>query len=1054
MENSNADTCHDAYRSDAVTTVRSSNGNEDIESRSPVCQRQGVDSDYESHEEGQVPLNAMQGYGQQDERTLATTLQERDGTFQIAAGDAPSPQTIACRPSSAPAAILYRNTMRAHLGNDRVTKASSAASSPRSQRSSPTPTPMPTSTPSRAPTEEDLLLLLMRRQRVRDQAHNRLLSNMHQLQFENQHLKKQGLDRHTKLLHTERKWRDAVRESHIRERDIRVFGEKYDKLKTWARDMHDAFASTRAEGNRLNDEVAKLNSEKETQNSERSALLEKIEGVADPVRKFKEAIAELRAISVELESTQKSLAQAQNEVQHEKLKNEIHTHHIEKLESTQELMNSRLLKQQGEIQSSLSLLAGVLKQNDYSFLHDVVVELSGSMQGLQEHVTTKTENSAQFCSLLSVAEQNHAKLSTAIGSIAHAQDERQTAQSLTQEMDEMKAKHAAELADYSRKQLEAATDLEKARDELEEKRVRFREIETRSEQSEEQLSNCMAKLEDLEMNLSAEQKLVEQLRDTEEQLKKKVKDTEVARQGLARTVRQLEQKGKQHAGETACLKETSNGFEARTKELEKDIKTQQTRIEEKVAKVVELENSCKASETTKSHCQKTLKDALDKISTLQSTIDAKESRLQILQKDLDSAQASIEKIPGLQELVKKRDAENHELSKDNKSCHANVTIKETELLEKQRQIKELEEKVSKITKDSETLAALHERCDKKEEEIVALRVEKDNEIDILKTKNAQLTEDLKPLSVLVKLLTNEEKMALDDQVVRKVKSMIQCLHEQDCNNLAGENEITRPRRAANRDAPVGDEDVVVPDSQDQLPPYTVGSTGLRYGIAGSNTFIDEGIGPITNVTNLNMVAGSRPVPELKVRGASEDTRPATSNDEMLLRSSDTGSYPRSQSQAKMLVPASSFEVSPMRTRQGSQIRHGTPRPQSSADGERIVNFSTPSTYPKEIHPPNSAAKRRQTSEAPESAPKRRTVNMKNLEVRSSRHSIGSSLGQSSDAGDSQDLPSGARKSMGVVSSKSSAPQSRTKNKAGKPPKKNSKTAQYGVQFTESAMRTI
>lgn len=972
----------------------------------------------------QAPPNIVGDvHDEQNSESLATNAQQHGNTVYAAEEGSPSSDRPTSRSSDISIRSMNSSTLRPQVGNSRVKKRLVVAPSPQLQK------PGATSTPSRVPTEEDLLLLLMRRQRIRDHAYNRLLNDLHQLQAENQQLQNEGHNRDAELVDVKSKWHDALRESHIREADIRAFGDKYDKLKAWARDMHDAFASTRAEGGRLNDEVSRLRAEKEAQTSEMNELLEKVKGISEPMRKFKETIADLRTTSIELQTTQDLLEQARKDLQDEKSANKAHILRIEKLESDQQSMNFRFLKQQDEMQNSLSLVSGLLQKNDNGFLHKVVAELTNSMQGLQRDIATKAESSAQFSSLLDATEQSHARLSTAMNRIIHAQLENQIIQNLSNEMAQLKENHAAELANHSGQAQEAAAKLAKAYNDIEKERAKSEEAQSKTVETEERLANFKARFEQTNNCLSTKRRHAEQLQEEKEKLEKKNSDVSDLNQGLKAKVEQLEADNKTLQETRNCEAELLNTHKTRTSDLEQDVKTHLAKIKEQVAKITTLETTCEKHEITEADLRRKLEDAHGKIADLESTTKTNDSRLQTLQKDFDDARKAQSEVSNLEEVVKTEEAKVHKLSKDLDDCHAEIEIKKADLLKQNLQIDNLQKDKSKIDNELKALAAAHEQCGNK-----------DASIDALKAENDDLVEKMQPLSTLLKLLTKEEQMALNEKVVLTIKATIQRLQGQDRDSSIGDNEaLPRPRRAANRDNNIYDEDMVVQETQSQ---------DLSKNTEGWDDFLndDDDTRSSSSLSEPDMTIDLGPVSKLYDTVISEELRPATSNDEMLLRSSDIGIYPRTQTQATILVPASSNnEISPMRTRQGSQIRHGTPNPRTSADGERVVNFSTPPTHPREAHPPNSAAKRRQTSEVPESAAKRRAVNMKNLEVQSSKNSTVPSSTQSSDSDGLCDFPVSGRKGMGISTSKMGAPHQQLKKKATSS-RKNSKSAKMEAQF--------
>lgn len=1032
------------------------------------------------------------------------------------------------------------------------------------------------------PTEEDLVLLLMRRHRTRNQVNFRLQRDLHRLQAENLELKKRRIDRDIELEDAKNRWHAALRESHIREADIRTFKEKYGKVKIWACRVQEEYSILRAEGNRLSQEILSLKDEVSGRVTEREDVLQKFETTSETMQKLRKIIPDLHEASVKLETTQHSLAQAQKEVQELELANKSHVLHIEKLEKSQHSARSQLDEQHERIYKELFNISGLLQRHDTTFFVETISQIAESIRSFQQSSSTKEESATQCSSILNAIEESHRVLDAAVDKLGKIQAKNHTTQDsslqklvasagkLRSDLDYVqklelanqdlssKVKEANEVRRTierekdavhrfanglhdTHKQLmrekvpstDALVELEKVKNSNGELRLMLSQRGSEAKRFEKELEEAKGKCETLEsqllgMRLKHEQEIDKIKADHEVELARKVKqsqeelDTIHAQLVEARSSFNSQEEDRQRIlndniklreditdlshklGEThqqTCAridfldelqkkknmldeelyeahetlkahKEKISGLEIKYEEmtqlraekkrlaersveqeweitrLEQQLEAAEARtraLQDQVSESLELQTELASKgalieqlETDLRHaCEKAV-DTLD----LQRNTRAAEARASEVQKKLDTAEVLVQQVPSLLEAIQKHEANARHALEDLETCHNRSASTEAELQERNQCIKDLQDENKRLNSSLGDLDSIREHR----------RVQAE-QIDALKTKLRMIEEERKPLANLLQLLTVEEKSLLTKDVVLAMKATIQRLQNQelgmpreDSISSAKEEARSLRTRIADRASGRAADDIIVPDSQSQreATEYQHGSDISELSdppddydkMANGDTGSGSGDEPSASVS-----FDSLPRPKLIAKFNGGEGRPGTSNDEMLLRSSDIGSQsPHRPSQAN------SQQISPMRTRQGSQIRHETSVPPSTADGGRCVRFSTPVSNPKENHAPNSAAKRRQTYEVLGSVAKRRSLNVKPSEMGSARSVTTLPASQAKNIEDVYDLPSRAPKNPDRLSASVATP-GKSKKKATNSTKKSSKSAKMEAQFS-------
>lgn len=274
-----------------------------------------------------------------------------------------------------------------------------------------------------------------------------------------------------------------------------------------------------------------------------------------------------------------------------------------------------------------------------------------------------------------------------------------------------------------------------------------------------------------------------------------------------------------------------------------------------------------------------------------------------------------------------------------------------------------------------------------------------------------LEKERQSCSTLIELLTDGGRFTISEVEARLRKDV---RHFNQRTITPSEVEAPRLRRAANRNTNNNGDEIVVQDPQETESNVQQRNESDTSELSEPpDGFEHFGPGDIESSVHSSLSS----IFNAADRDQSPDVRPGTSNHEMLLRSSDVGGYTHpSRSQATILVHGMAPDVSPMRTRGGSQICHGIPVPQTVYDGQRVINFMTPPPPSfREINVPNSAIKRRHTSDASEATIKRRNIGTKDLGDQPTRTVVASASTQTSNMNDNTGRFSGPRtSSIGIA----------------------------------------
>jgi len=451
---------------------------------------------------------------------------------------------------------------------------------------------------------------------------------------------------------------------------------------------------------------------------------------------------------------------------------------------------------------------------------------------------------------------------------------------------------------------------------------------------------------------------------------------------------------------------------------------------------------------------------IKELSDTRRYLEARTQELPALQKEIEHSNSRIRELGDKLEAATSVAAQVGELKGRLESFQNQEDVLNTtrmDLKEKNRAVQDMLQQVS---------ALKHIQSDFEEARLELQQ--KDVEMAVMQDRINKLEEESRQFDLLREHITDEEIAALSEPIILSFKSAIhqsQCPDEEADSSMRhddGEYGFTRPKRAANR-GPCHDpaEAVVVPDSQSQArylpnvdtselssPPDFLADVPSMF---GNNELPDIPIDASLGVG----LGHLPPAPALQLGRDGLQHRPGTSNEEMLLRSSDVANFSppgpeqnleRSRARAQVLVPASAHGASPMKTRTGTQIRHSrdsTPVPRTDPGSGAVVNFSSPHIHSREPHAPNSAAKRR--AEAAEPTSKRHKVDMKRLATRSTSTP---KTARFSDTDTIYDMPVSGRK-IGTIASTSAPAPGKNKRKTNTTLRKGSKNAQYGERFSQA-----
>jgi len=283
---------------------------------------------------------------------------------------------------------------------------------------------------SSRPSDEDLLMLVMRRHRMRDEVVVRLTNDHHRLQDEHAQLQSNYNACHEKLQETTQQWHADVQSHHVQAAQIRAFREKYAKLKQWAQEASKDYDSLRADGNKLSEGIQAIKNEGDNDANERNALLEKCDAAAGKIGTVKSNIAALRAESLKLETLEERLAQEKGHLREEKLRTRSHALYIERLEGAQRSMNTNFSKKQDEMAHELSKIAGLAKRQQDDGLSDALARVLEVLEQIRQQDGAGSSHKEELQTILTSVEQRYENLKDFLEAVKNAQIDQHAASNL------------------------------------------------------------------------------------------------------------------------------------------------------------------------------------------------------------------------------------------------------------------------------------------------------------------------------------------------------------------------------------------------------------------------------------------------------------------------------------------------------------------------------------------------------------------------------------------------------------------------------------------------
>lgn len=504
---------------------------------------------------------------------------------------------------------------------------------------------------SRIPTEEDLLLLLMRRQRIRRQEHQRLAISNDQLRIENLRLKDEGNRRAVTLENAEKHLQELFLQGNVREADFKAFREKYEKLKIWAAEMHKEYAEAYVEAEKIAQEISDLKTEKHDQANERARILRDLEEAAQRVNEQKNLVSELQKCMNELEKTRALLRHAQGEIREGKLQNQEYVLHISRLETSQQTMNRMFTKGQDAIRAELAGVVEKLRKYESGSLQPFTEELMEPVRLFLEETSTKGDISKYFSVLMTTAETKFSKISAEIANLGQINTEQRSLQDLENTIRQLKLEHEAALATSSM-QIRNETDkqLASAKESVDELTKRYTQVCLEKEAVENDLVFIRSEMETLREELASERAQLECLRRHSQRLtdQSREKDTQLEECNVVRL--QLENSKNQGEYEKLTLQNDLKHCEAEKQKYQEEAKSNADKVAGLQHQVYNLEETREQNAIVEAQLREaraTMGKQDVEIALLKTEQQSNEVAIDKLRNDFKIVKESAEKVPEL-----------------------------------------------------------------------------------------------------------------------------------------------------------------------------------------------------------------------------------------------------------------------------------------------------------------------------------------------------------------------------------------------------------------------
>ncbi|KAJ9658879.1 hypothetical protein H2198_003449 [Neophaeococcomyces mojaviensis] len=715
------------------------------------------------------------------------------------------------------------------------------------------------------------------------------------------------------------------------------------------------------------------------------------------------------------------------------------------LEAHKQIINNRPSTQPNEQMNKIEHLRSMNNE-----LHINLQQKSSEITTLRAEMNNLERKAEDLSSELAEKQAQNRSLQAELDSVQQSQHA---------ELAQSKADLEVQIAMHTQKVADQSRELERCQQECQGLKARVAElvksnkdIDGQLQEKVTQLTNRNNDFEKLQADIGLIREQYNAIKGTEATLRTLQLESVNLREASER-VRQLEK-------DNADLQQTTVGDRSEIEHLQRDLADAQVKIHELQPlfyEVKSLQHIRSALEATVRQLETDMKTAQQNALSaqdLRTQLENEQARSENLQKLLAVAKDSTLKAASLKqelEACQRKNAQLEQIVQVGSQDKEELTNAQVSLQEQARQIQKLESRVSSLSVAESQLRTLAEESQRKDTELATMQ----DHITKLQTENRYC-------SLLPNSTTNDEISGLSQEIVLSLKSAESNEGQASGKVVLDEEDIAgRPKRAANRGFCEPSEPIVVPNSQKQTlnegldpesssqissPPPTPEDLASMFG--------DSSVVPATNTTDMSAVenqSAARRSTDVVTSGP--EVRPTASNDDMLLRSSDPVdlAHASNNQTTGVLVPMSTQNGSPRKTRSGARVRHSTPLPQPALGSDQIENFSTPISHSREQHRPNSAVKRTATHDSNEQSSKMKKPNLKNMEVRERAKTPVSAVSQSpSDVSWSvYDLPSTSRRGSSIVGTRASAPGKSVKTAASKSTRQNRKNAQMGARFGDN-----
>lgn len=1042
----------------------SDNGFSDV--RQDSASANGIDR----HTEEQVAEPGLESIHEEEEEPspLATSL---NGTTQFSGHDTPASHAVyldstaatireenrSNRPGSAPPSLRRgvrtssdksstpkkQSILKPRNDDHRVAKPKQAP-----HRSSSPPPTSETSNVSRtdeAENIEEVLLYLIGCNRNNAELRKRWEADIHRLETEKQALQDISEAQKQDLAQTRQQWQTALQSNHVHDAEVRDLKSKYENLKKAVQIFAQTSEDLGKDRDKLMQELSSLKSTNSAVVKDRRELLKQCVATSAQFTKVKNEISALRTKSNSYAGVQDELLRTKESLREEKLCNKEHALYIQRLEGLQRSWHTASDTKQNELVRQINTVLAILNnQNRDQPVADSMQPITLSLEQIQQHLG-KLPTAESMENISEGEKSKYEGIKDALKSVQNSIDDQ----------------HAAADLQFSNVISSVAN--------LEPKVALLQQLETDKAKLLQQTSDVNMANAELRKSQTSSQLMCTGLLETQRQMLSREKSTI----NVGKTIQELiESKNKAINLVTSKQQESDK--------LKSDLKQAATDLVQAKQEIITLQNQFRSkNEQTVQDYQSLIdiareeaqkeKQAYDQsIAEQRQLLHEEQNRVQEMQGSLLTFEKTVQTNKKLEADLRDVLSQKKDLEDTVTECHNNmarlngdiaIAMQTTTKLQANVELnKELNQTVKKLRDQlADQKAQAHEKLKKQEKSLARL---KSLEVDLAaamadltesRAHSQNLEQDLLRFAPIRSFITDEEIDELTEPVILSLKSQIAASQSQNENGQMSPppNIGTRPKQRMashrNKARSLDSQGEFVQDSQSQ--DAQSGQT-QAYRRSPSPELIDESIDAFFDMDNATHAPSNHIHPASNAAHRSQvNHRPGTSNNEMLLRSPDSVIEPLAQPhESTIQVPASSYSLSPMKTRNGSQIRHNISETQ--IDPAR-VRASTPASQQRDNHAPNSAAKRQITADEDNLSskkPRLQHANLKNLEVRAPSSVLTPKQTRFAENTTVYPAATGTTKSTGVAGSTAPAPGSMRKRT--NTTKQSSRTAAHANRFTK------